>query len=88
VEVLTARRLNRALLAHARRAQILPEEHRSKVFNTKMPQSIGTFTVAGAVAGTWRFTGGRVVAEPFTPLAARVKREVSEEAERLTEFHR
>jgi hypothetical protein len=80
VEVLTARRLNRALLAHARRAQILPEE----VFNTKMPQSIGTFTVAG----TWRFTGGRVVAEPFTPLAARVKREVSEEAERLTEFHR
>ena len=84
MEVLTARRLNRALLAHARRAQILPEEHRSKVFNTKMPQSIGTFTVAG----TWRFTGGRVVAEPFTPLAARVKREVSEEAERLTEFHR
>jgi winged helix DNA-binding protein len=76
------------LLAHARRALILPEEHRSKVFNTKMPQSIGTFTVDGAVAGTWRFTGGRVVAEPFTPLASRVQREVSEEAERLTEFHR
>jgi hypothetical protein len=76
------------LLAHARRALILPEEHRSKVFNTKMPQSIGTFTVDGAVAGTWRLADGRVVASPFTSLPSRVLREVSEEAERLTEFHR
>jgi hypothetical protein len=76
------------LLAHARRALILPEEHRSKVFNTKMPQSIGTFTVDGAVAGTWRLAAGRVVTSPFTALPSRVLREVSEEAERLTEFHR
>jgi hypothetical protein len=76
------------LLAHARRARILPEEHRTKVFNTKMPQSIGTFTVDGAVAGTWRFTDGRVVTSPFTSLPSRVLREVAEEAERLTEFHR
>jgi Winged helix DNA-binding domain len=76
------------LLAHARRALILPEEHRSKVFNTKMPQSIGTFTVDGQVAGSWRYTGGRVVTEEFTPLPAAVRREVAEEAERLTQFHR
>ncbi len=36
------------LLVHARRALILPEEHRPKIFHTKMPQSIGTFLVDGA----------------------------------------
>ena len=46
-----------ALLAHARRALILPEEHRARIFNTKMPQSIGTFLVDGAVAGTWKPDG-------------------------------
>ena len=51
-----------ALLAHARRALILPEEHRARIFNTKMPQSIGTFLVDGAVAGTWRPDG---TLEPF-----------------------
>jgi hypothetical protein len=76
------------LLVHARRTLILPEEHRSKVFHVKMPQSIGTFTVDGAVAGTWRLTDGRVVPSPFTSLPLRVRREVAEEAERLTEFHR
>lgn len=76
------------LLAHARRALILPEEHRSKVFHTKMPQSIGTFTVDGAVAGTWRYVDGRVVTEEFSRLPSAVRREVAEEAERLTEFHR
>jgi hypothetical protein len=76
-----------ALLAHARRAEILPEEHRPKIFNTKMPQSIGTFLVDGAVAGTWRHTGGRVVPEPFAPLPASVRREVDDEAERLSAFH-
>jgi len=76
-----------ALLAHARRAGILPEEHRSKIFNTRMPQSIGTFLVDGAVAGTWRHTGGRVVTEPFGPLPASARRAVDEEAERLSAFH-
>ena len=39
------------LLAHARRTQILPEEHRAKVFGVKTPQSTETFTVDGQVAG-------------------------------------
>ena len=53
-----------ALLVHARRAQILPEEHRAKIFNTKMPQSIGTYLVDGAVAGTWK--PGRDRSRPST----------------------
>jgi Winged helix DNA-binding domain len=76
------------LLAHARRANILPEEHRTKVFHTKMPQSVGTFLVDGSVAGIWRLdAGGRVVPEPFERLDAADRRAVDTEAERLTAFH-
>jgi hypothetical protein len=75
------------LLAHRRRARILPEEHRSRIFTTKMPQSVGTFLVDGAVAGTWRHDGGRVVVEPFGALARTAAREVRAEADRLAAFH-
>ena len=53
------------LLVHARRTGILPEEHRSKVFNVQTPQSVNTFLVDGEVAGTWRYDKGRVRIEPF-----------------------
>jgi len=76
------------LLVHARRTQILPEEHRPKVFNTRTPHSVGTFLVDGRVCGTWRIIDGTVVPEPFAPLPIRVRREVDGEAARLTDFHR
>jgi hypothetical protein len=75
------------LLVHARRKAILPEEHRPFVFNTKMPQSVGTFLVDGSVAGTWKYKDGRVMVEPFTPLPRATSREVDDEAERLAAFH-
>ncbi len=75
-----------ALLAHARRAGILPEEHRPRIFSTKMPQSVGTFLVDGAVAGTWRYERDRVVIEPFGALDAAARRELEGEAERLAVF--
>ncbi len=74
------------LLVHARRAGVLPEEHRGKVFNTKMPQSVGTFLVEGAVAGTWLHDDGGVAFEPFEPLTKAVRGEVEAEAARLAEF--
>ncbi len=77
-----------ALLVHARRSGILPEEHRPKIFHTKAPQSFPTFLVDGAVAGTWKFAEGRIELSPFTPLPASVRRELDAEAERLAEFHR
>ena len=73
------------LLVHARRTQILPEKYRSLVFNTKMPQSVGTFVVDGRVAGTWRYDE-RVEFKPFAPLSRADTREVRREAERLTDF--
>jgi len=74
------------LLVHARRTQILPERHRSRVFDTKTPHSVPTFTVDGQVAGTWREEKGRVRLEPFERLSHEVRREIDEEAERLRAF--
>jgi hypothetical protein len=71
------------LLAHARRALILPEEHRPKVFHTKMPQSIGTFLVDGQVAGTWRPDG---TIDTFASLTKSARRQVEAEGRRLIAF--
>jgi hypothetical protein len=76
-----------SLLAHARRSQILPEEHRSKIFNTKTPQSAATFLVDGQVAGTWRHEKGRIEVRPFGRLSKADRREVDAEAKRLAAFH-
>ncbi|HYU58278.1 MAG TPA: winged helix DNA-binding domain-containing protein, partial [Actinomycetota bacterium] len=75
------------LLAHARRTRILPEPYRARVFDTKTPHSFPTFLVDGAVAGTWRYQGGRVRLEPFGPLPARARRDLEAEAKRLAAFH-
>jgi hypothetical protein len=75
------------LLAHARRTQILPEPYRPLVFNTKAPHSVPTFLVDGAVAGKWRYDGGRVRLEPFHPLPRPVQRELEEEARGLAAFN-
>ncbi len=75
------------LLGHAKRARIVPEEHRDKVFSSKMPQSIPTFFVDGRMAGTWRYVDERVVPTPFDPLPRAARRAVDAEAERLTMFH-
>ena len=75
------------LLVHARRTGVLPEEHRSRIFSTKMPQSVGTFLVDGAVAGTWKHDTGPVRWEPFERLDPASTREVEEEAERLAAFY-
>ncbi|MFL5931608.1 MAG: winged helix DNA-binding domain-containing protein [Gaiellaceae bacterium] len=74
------------LLVHARRTQILPEEYRPRIFNTKTPHSFNTFLVDGAVAGTWRYDDGRIVLDPFRRLDPATRRELEDEAERLASF--
>jgi Winged helix DNA-binding domain len=76
-----------SLLVHARRTGFLPEEHRSKIFHVKAPQSYPTFLVDGAVAGTWRHEDGRIELTPFGPLDAADRRALAAEAERLAAFH-
>ena len=75
------------LLAHARRAGILPEEYRPRIFQTTNPQSESTFLVDGRVAGTWRYADGRIRLDPFERLPRQVRTELAEEGERLAELY-
>ncbi len=75
------------LLAHARRCEVLPEEHRSKLFNPKTPQSQNSFLVDGGVAGTWHHEKGKILIEPFEKLDGAVRRELDQEADRLAELY-
>jgi hypothetical protein len=72
------------LLVHARRALILREEDRPRIFATKTPQSFPTFLVDGTVAGTWRHEDGRIRLDPWRELADRDALE--EEAEALARY--
>jgi hypothetical protein len=78
------------LLAHARRTQILPERFRTLVFSTKTPHSTPTFTVDGAVAGSWKVerSGKRavLVLQAFERLPQEARRNVRAEAERTVRF--
>lgn len=71
------------LLAHARRAEILPERHRDRVFNTRTPQSFHTFLVDGRVAGTWRVERGRVLTDDFERLPRGSRAQLAAESERI-----
>lgn len=75
------------LLVHARRTQILPEEYRPMVFNTRTPHSHNTFLLDGQVAGTWRFEEGEIRLSPLRRLAASERAALDEEAHRLAAFH-
>jgi hypothetical protein len=75
------------LLVHARRAAILPEAYRPRIFSTKTPHSFNTFLVDGTVAGTWRFEADAIELEPFRPLRPDARAELEAEAHRLAAFH-
>lgn len=75
------------LLVHARRSLVLRDEDRSRIFGTKLPQSLPTFLVDGQVAGTWKYETGRIVLDEWRPIAKSFRSELREETERLVEFH-
>lgn len=74
------------LLVHARRTQILPEEHRDRVFHVRRPHSVNTVLVDGQVAGTWRIEGHGVVVDPFDGIPARFRDELETERAALEAF--
>jgi len=75
------------LMIHARRTQVMPEQFRAIVFNTKTPHSMPVFLIDGAVAGTWRHESGRISVKPFEPIPRLTRRELDEEAKALAAFH-
>ncbi|MBK5330421.1 MAG: AlkZ family DNA glycosylase, partial [Ilumatobacteraceae bacterium] len=76
------------LLAHSRRADILPEEFRSAIFHTKIPQSVGAVLVDGSVAATWAWRNDHVEVDELATLTATKRRAVAGEADQLTAFYR
>ena len=76
-------RWDEALIGHADRRRVLPEEHRAVVL-----AGDPTVLVDGFVAGTWKLERGRVVVEPFAPLPRSARRELEDESTRLAEFLR
>ena len=75
------------LLVHARRTQIIPEELRPRIFNTKTPHSVPTFLVDGRVGGTWRFERGKIELQPLHAIPKAAMRELEAEAARAAAFH-
>ena len=75
------------LLVHARRAEVLAEADRPRIFATKTPHSFSVFLVDGVVTGTWRHDDGRIVVDPWRPLTATERGAVDDEAARLATFH-
>jgi DNA glycosylase AlkZ-like len=79
------------ILAHARRADILAEEHRPLIFNTKNPQSANTVLVDGAVAARWRVKRtakkAELLVEPFEKLPGKARKELEVEGKGLLRFH-
>jgi len=76
-----------ALLVHARRTQILPEQYRGRVFSTRNPHSTPTFLVDGQVAGAWRYAEGEITLDPYGDLAGDDHEALEHEARALAAFH-
>jgi hypothetical protein len=74
------------LLVHARRTGLVPETHRSRIFSSKNPFSVGTVLVDGRVVAAWSSKEGRIVIEPFEPIAARDRAAVEDERAALEAF--
>lgn len=78
-----------ALLAYAsqRRQRIVPDAHRDAVYERSNLQIRPTFLIDGMVAGTWSLEVKRrtatVTLKPLDKLAARARKELLAEAERL-----
>ena len=79
------------LLVHVRRTQVLPERFRGLVFSNRAPQSMATFLVDGAVAGSWRVerTARKATLrlEPFEPLPRAARAELRGEGAGIVRFH-
>ena len=76
------------LLVHARRTQVLPEEHRTRIFSDRNPFSVGCVLVGGQGAATWSARDGDVVVEPLRDLPAAERDAVEAERADLEAFHR
>jgi len=72
-----------ALLVHARRTGLMPEEYRPIVFATKNPPSVPTFLVDGRVRGAWTLDGSGIRLDPYERISRATRAALLDEGERL-----
>jgi len=77
-----------ATLVHFRRAGILPEEHRTRIFNIKNPFSLGTVLVDGRIVAGWSARDGKIQIDTFEDLDRRSREAIEDERAALEAFHR
>jgi hypothetical protein len=73
------------ILGYDDRTRVLPPEYQAAVIK-KNGDVLPTFLVDGVVAGVWRVEDGKVKPEPFAPLPRSARRELEDEARRLSAF--
>lgn len=71
-----------------RRARILPEEHRPKLFATGNQWAVGTVLVDGRVVASWSFRDGTVRVQPLEEIGRRDADAIEAERAALEAFHR
>lgn len=76
-----------AMLVHARRTGLLPEAHRTRIFNNRNPFSVGTVLVDGRVVAGWTYRERRLHLEWYEEVSPRDGRAVDTEREALEAFH-
>jgi hypothetical protein len=76
-----------ALLAHARRTGVVPEEHRIKVFNIHNPFSLGALIVDGRMVAGWSYRDREIKLDWFEDVSAQDAKAVEREREALEAFH-
>ncbi|MFE6406928.1 winged helix DNA-binding domain-containing protein [Streptomyces sp. NPDC057837] len=69
------------LLSHADRTRVVPAEHRGRSWQGNIAHC--TLLVDGFLAGLWRLERDALVIEPFAPLGAQRRAEVTAEGERM-----
>jgi hypothetical protein len=74
------------LLSHARRALIIREEDRPRIFSSRTPHSFPTFLAGGTVAGTWKLADGEVLLDPWRPLPTADRRALEREGQALARY--
>lgn len=74
------------LLVHARRTGILPEHHRSRVFSSRNPFSVGTVLVDGRVVATWSQRDERIEVDVLEEVTTADRRAIDVERESLEAF--
>lgn len=74
---------DQTLIGHKRRAAVIAEADRGRIFSNRYPRSYPVFLIDGQAAGTWSIEEGHITVQPWRPLDPRDRRALGAEVARL-----